>query len=93
MIIRLGYVAISKALDITSSGIITYTNYLKEENKDEKLDKIIKSNLDNLEKILNKDEEITLKKLILNNAIESEYENLYKDIIKLCSKEIKNNKR
>ena len=53
MIIRLGYVAISKALDITSSGIITYTNYLKEENKDEKLDKIIKSNLDNLEKILN----------------------------------------
>lgn len=47
----------------------------------------------NLEKILNKDEEITLKKLILNNAIESEYENLYKDIIKLCSKEIKNNKR
>ncbi len=42
MIIRLGYVAISKALDITSSGTITYTNYLKEENKNEKLDKIIK---------------------------------------------------
>ena len=37
MIIRLGYVAISKALDITSSGTITYTNYLKEENKNEKL--------------------------------------------------------
>ena len=35
MIIRLGYVAISKAIDITSSGTITYTNYLKEENKDE----------------------------------------------------------
>ena len=32
MIIRLGYVAISKALNITSSGTITYTNYLKEEN-------------------------------------------------------------
>lgn len=47
----------------------------------------------NLEKILDGDEEITLKKLILNNAIESEYENLYKDIIKLCSKEIRNNKR
>ena len=45
MIIRLGYVAISKAIEITSSGTITYTNYLKEENKDEKLDKIIKSNL------------------------------------------------
>ena len=41
MIIRLGYVAISKALDITSSGTITYTNYLKEENKNEKLDKTI----------------------------------------------------
>ena len=41
MIIRLGYVAISKALNITSSGTITYTNYLKEENKNEKLDKII----------------------------------------------------
>ena len=53
MIIRLGYVAISKALNITSSGTITYTNYLKEENKNEKLDKIIKSNLENLEKILN----------------------------------------
>ena len=45
MIIRLGYVAISKALDITSSGTITYTNYLKEENKNEKLDKIIKSKI------------------------------------------------
>ena len=52
MIIRLGYVAISKALDITSSGTITYTNYLKEENKNEKLDKIIKLNLENLEKII-----------------------------------------
>ena len=40
MIIRLGYVAISKALDITSSGTITYTNYLKEENKDDNLEVI-----------------------------------------------------
>lgn len=47
----------------------------------------------NLEKILNGNEKITLKKLILNNAIESEYENLYKDVIKLCLKEIRNNKR
>ena len=35
----------------------------------------------------------TLKKLILNDAIESEYENIYKDVIKLCLKEIRNNKR
>ncbi|MCI6189593.1 MAG: hypothetical protein MR691_06560 [Clostridium sp.] len=47
----------------------------------------------NLEKILNGDEKITLKKLILNDAIESEYENLYKDVINLCLKEIRNNKR
>lgn len=52
MVIRLGYVAISKALDITSSRTITYTNYLKEEKK-EKLDEIIKINLQNLEEILN----------------------------------------
>ena len=51
MVIRLGYVAISKVLDITSSGTITYTNYQKEENKEERLDHIIKSNLENLEKI------------------------------------------
>lgn len=48
----------------------------------------------NLEKILEgSDEKITLKKLILNNAIESEYENLYKDVIKLCLKEIRKNKK
>lgn len=47
----------------------------------------------NLEKIVGDDEKITLKKLILNNAIESEYENLYKDVIKLCLTEIRKNKR
>lgn len=53
MIVRLGYVAISKALDITSSGTITYTNYKKIDQKDEKLDSIIESNLKNLIEILN----------------------------------------
>ncbi len=53
MIVRLGYVALSKTLNVTSSGTITYTNYKKIENKDEKIESIIKSNLENLIKILN----------------------------------------
>lgn len=53
MIVRLGYVALSKALDITSSGTITYTNYKKTEQKKVKIDSIIKSNLENLIEILN----------------------------------------
>ena len=88
MIIRLGYVAISKALDITSSGTITYTNYLKEENKNEKLDKIIKLNLENLEKILNYNAKnnihfyrLTSKLIPLatHKDVSFEYINKYKD--------------
>ena len=52
MKLRLGYVAISKTLDITSSHTITYTNYEKEENKEEKLYEIINKNLNHLEQIL-----------------------------------------
>jgi len=52
MKIRLGYVAITKTLDITSSHTITYTNYQKLENRNEKLFEIINKNLDALEEIL-----------------------------------------
>lgn len=55
MIIRLGYVAISKALDsITSSSSLSYTNYLKlsEDVRIQKLDNTIISNLTDLRKIL-----------------------------------------
>lgn len=52
MKIRLGYVAISKTIDITCSHTITYTNYLKEKNGIEKIDNIIRENLTNLEKII-----------------------------------------
>lgn len=53
MIIRLGYVALSKTLEnITSSKTITYTNYSKNPNQD-KIDSIIENNLDNLGRILN----------------------------------------
>ena len=51
MIIRLGYVALYKTLDITSSKTITYTNYEKEKNIN-KIDSIIKENLSNLEKLI-----------------------------------------
>lgn len=103
MIIRLGYVAISKALDITSSGTITYTNYLKEENKNEKLDKIIKLNLENLEKILNYNAKnnihfyrLTSKLIPLatHKDVFFEYINKYKDYYDKISEIInKNNMR
>ncbi len=56
MKIRLGYVALSKALDnITTSSTITYTNYQKldDNTRNDKLDNIIKSNFIDLEKIIN----------------------------------------
>lgn len=52
MLIRLGYVSISKCLNETCSHTITYTNYLKEENKQEKLNSIILKNLDSLNNII-----------------------------------------
>lgn len=53
MKIRLGYACITETLnDITSSSNYTYTLY-NQEKDDNKLDKIIKSNLDALIKILN----------------------------------------
>lgn len=51
MKIRLGYVSISKTLDISTSKTITYTEFIKN-NDFNKLDNIIKENLCNLEKII-----------------------------------------
>lgn len=51
MIIRLGYVAITNALDITSSTNVTYTEYLKNNDMD-KINRTIISNLEDLEKII-----------------------------------------
>ena len=51
MLVRLGYVAISTAIDVTSSSPYTYSEYLNKCNID-KLDDIIKSNLLGLEEIL-----------------------------------------
>ena len=54
MKIRLGYVSISKKLNITPSHTITYKNYLKldNESRDKKIDEIINKNLDSFYKIL-----------------------------------------
>ncbi len=56
MIIRLGYVAIALNLkNITTSSTVTYTNYCKLKNEEERLKKLKSvtfSNLDGLEKIL-----------------------------------------
>ena len=49
--IRLGYACISNAVKTTSSSPYTYSEYLKNNNLD-KLDTVIKSNLDGLEKII-----------------------------------------
>lgn len=51
MKLRLGYACISKTIDVTTSTNYTYTEFCK--NKDyEKLDKIIKSNLEALKEII-----------------------------------------
>ena len=51
MKIRLGYVGLSKTIDITSSKTITYTNYLKSKDFN-KIKEIIITNLNNLKEIL-----------------------------------------
>ena len=51
MKIRLGYVSISKTLELTCSKTITYTNFKKDDNFN-KIDEIIVENLNNLEKII-----------------------------------------
>lgn len=53
MKIKLGYACLTKTLDqVTSSSSLSYTNYNKIENKEEKLHQTILSNLNDLEKII-----------------------------------------
>jgi len=54
MKIRLGYVAISKALEFTTSRNLTYTNYLKNDpdNNLKNIDQKIKQNLNDLEQLI-----------------------------------------
>ena len=53
MKVRLGYVALSKALDdVTTSSTITYTNYINKNYNTSKLLQITKNNLDSLYEII-----------------------------------------
>lgn len=53
MKVRLGYVALSKALDdVTTSNTITYTNYINKNYNTSKLLEITKNNLDSLYEII-----------------------------------------
>ena len=98
MKIRLGYVAISKALDVTSSSVFTFTNFNKSKDYN-KLDLVIKSNLEDLIKILNYNIKnnihfyrLTSKLIPLatHKEVDIEYINKYKDYYSKISKIIKN---
>lgn len=52
MKIRLGYVALSKTIDVTSSHSFSYSNFLKSDNNYQKLDNIIEINLKSLNNII-----------------------------------------
>lgn len=100
MKIRLGYVAISKTLsNITTSSTLTYSNYSKLDNKNEVLDKIIKSNLEALNEILiyNKKNNIhfyrmssNLIPLATHDKVNFDYISDYKPLYKKVANTIKN---
>lgn len=99
MKIRLGYVAISKALNITTSKTITYTNYIKDKNINN-IYEIINSNLDSLEEILNYNIKnnihfyrLTSKLIPLatHKEVNLNYVKLFKDKFKKLGKIIKDN--
>lgn len=99
MKIRLGYVAISNSLDVTSSSTITYTNFIKNPNY-EILNKIIKNNLLSLLEIIKYNVKnnihfyrITSKLIPLatHNDIQYEYIMPFKDLFNEIGKIIKNN--
>lgn len=102
MIIRLGYVSISKTLDnITTSHTISYTNYLKEENKQDRLDQIIRLNLDSLNKIIdyNIKNNMHFYRLTSNliplatmKEVEFDYITKYKDLYEKIGNKINKNK-
>jgi len=94
MIIRLGYVSICKTLNITSSKTITYTNYKKDYDNN-KIDNIIKENLDNLNKIIDYNIKnnihfyrLTSKLIPLATLINLNYYDKYEDKYKEISNKI-----
>ena len=98
MRIRLGYVAISKALNVTSSSTISYTNYLKY-NDISKIHDVIISNLEDLEKIIDYNisnnihfYRLTSKLIPLATlkSVEFDYIDKYKDYYKKIGNKINN---
>ena len=99
MKIRLGYVAISKALDITTSSTITYSSFEKNKSID-KLYEIIDSNLYALKQILNYNIKnnihfyrLTSKLIPLatHNKVQYDYIDNFKNRFRELSKLIKDN--
>lgn len=98
--IRLGYVAITKAINITSSSTITYTNFEKENYNIEKLNQIIINNLNALEQIIKYNicnnihfYRLTSKLIPLatHNNVNYDYINPFKDKLKDIGYLIKSN--
>ena len=101
MKIRLGYACVPVTIDETSSHTLTFTNYKRLGNKaNEKLDSVIKSNFESLEKILkyNIRNDITffrmtseLIPLVSHPLIKYDFINQYKDYYKKIGDIIKEN--
>ena len=53
MKIRLGYVALSKTIDVTSSHSFNYSSFIKSNEDYQKLDQVIELNLNSLDQIIN----------------------------------------
>lgn len=99
MNIHLGYVSISKTLDITPSKTLTYTNFLNN-NDYNKLNNIIIKNLTNLEKIIDYNIKnnihfyrLTSKLIPLAtiNEINFDYIDKYQEYYQKIAKKIKDN--
>ena len=99
MKIRFGYVAISQALDLTSSSNVTYAEFKKTNNYD-KIDNAIKSNLEALIEILKYNIKnnihfyrLTSKLIPLatHKEVDFDYLKKYEDYYKQISMLIKNN--
>ena len=101
MKIRLGYACVPVTINETSSHTLTFTNYKKLGNRaNEKLDSVIKSNFESLEKILkyNIRNDITffrmtseLIPLVSHPLVEYDFINQYKDYYKKIGDIIKEN--
>ena len=102
MIIRLGYACLSKTIEVTTSRTISYTNYLKlnEEERYNKLDELIRSNLNSLDSLIDYNIKNNIHFFRLSSAIiplatlkdvDFDYINPYKDIYEKIGLKIKEN--